>query len=62
MEASPRDPVDALRRWEAAGAHWHVVAEGPHGVTVVLLTCTGGEEVSRFTSSDEALLAFVRGA
>ena len=61
-ESSPRDPVGALRRWEEAGAHWRVVATRPSEVTIALLTCDGGEEVSRFTSSNEELLAYVRGA
>jgi hypothetical protein len=58
-ERSPEDPVAVLRRWEAAGAGWRVVSEGPEGLTVALLTCTGGEEVSRFTSAAPALMAYV---
>jgi hypothetical protein len=53
------DPVDLLRRWEAFGASWQVVARGPQGVTVSLCRCDGGEEAQRLTSADPALLAFL---
>jgi hypothetical protein len=61
-ESSPQDPVAVLRRWEAAGAGWRVVSEGPEGLTVALLTCTGGEEVSRFTSDAHDLRVYVHDA
>lgn len=54
-----RDPVEELRRWEDAGAHWEVVARRPDSLTIALLRCDGGEEVDRFTSADPMLLAFV---
>ncbi len=54
-------PVDVLERWEAAGSRWRVVGRSTAGVTIALLTCDGGEEVSRLTSGDPDLLAFVGG-
>ena len=55
----PDDPVEVLRRWEAAGAVWRVL--GHHGdvVTVGLFTCDGGEEVGRLSSGDPALVRFL---
>ena len=53
------DPVDVLRRWEAFGAVWEVVARTPDEVTVSLKRCDAGEEVSRLVSADPALRAYV---
>lgn len=50
-----------LRRWEAAGGVWHVVAVSAGELTVGLCTCTGGEEVDRVVSSSPALAAYVAG-
>ncbi len=58
-EERPDDPVEVLRRWEASGAVWHVVAEHGNAVTVGLFTCDGGQEVSRFTAEDPELLRFI---
>jgi len=55
------DPVAVLQRWEDAGAHWAVIDRHANSVTVGLYRCDGGEEVDRFSSSDPALLNFVRG-
>jgi hypothetical protein len=55
------DPVDVLRRWEAAGGTWEVVSRSSGGLTVSLCTCTGGEEVDRLVSSSADLLAYVGG-
>ena len=52
-------PLDVLRRWEAAGAHWRVVARTPSRVDVALLTCDAGEEVGRLTSGDPDVLEYV---
>jgi hypothetical protein len=52
-------PVDVLRRWEAAGAQWRVVARTPGRVDVALLTCDAGEEVGRFASGDPEFLEYV---
>jgi hypothetical protein len=62
MSGNPVErPVDVLERWEAAGSGWRVIGRSTAGVTVALMTCDGGEEVSRFTSDDADLLAFVGG-
>jgi hypothetical protein len=54
-------PVEVLRRWEAAGALWQVLARRPGEVEVALLTCDAGEEVGRLTSGDPALLDYLGG-
>ncbi len=59
MTADGESPVDQLRRWEAAGAVWRVVARSPCGLDVALLTCDAGEEVGRLSSTDPALVAYV---
>lgn len=48
-----------LERWQDAGAVWRVLGRTASTVTVVLLTCDGGEQVGQFTSGDARLLAFV---
>jgi hypothetical protein len=53
------DPVDVLRRWEAAGGTWEVLSRAAGGLTVRLCTCTGGEEVDRLVSASPALAAYV---
>ena len=52
-------PVEVLRRWEAAGAIWRVVARSPSHLEVALLSSDGGEEVGRLTSDDPDLAAHV---
>jgi hypothetical protein len=52
-------PVARLRRWEASGATWRVVARTPSELVIALLTCDAGEEVDRFHSADPNLLAYV---
>lgn len=58
-ESTPDAPVEVLRRWEGAGAVWRVIGEAGDELTIGLFTCSGGEEVSRFTSGDPELLRFV---
>jgi hypothetical protein len=55
------DPVDVLRRWEAAGGTWEVVGDSADGLAVRLCTCTGGEEVDRLVSTSPALVEYVAG-
>jgi len=55
------DAVEVVRRWELSGGHWRVLADEGDRVTVSLLTCDGGEEMSRVESDDEALRAFLAG-
>lgn len=58
-DPGPEEPLEALVRWERSGAHWRVVGRGAGRLTIGLFTCDGGEEMGRFTSSDDALLAYV---
>lgn len=53
------DRVAELQRWVDSGAVWQVVSRRADTVTVALLRCDGGEEASRFTSTDPELLAFL---
>jgi hypothetical protein len=53
------DPVEVLRRWEASGAHWQVLARHDGMVEVALLRCDGGEEAGRISSDDPALLRYL---
>jgi hypothetical protein len=63
--AGPADPSDttesvaALLGWELAGGVWWVLGRGAGEVTIGLFTCDTGEEMDRFTSADEQLLAVV---
>lgn len=53
------DPVEVLRRWADSGGIWRVEHRDDAGIHLVLLTCTGDEEMGRLTSADPRLLAFV---
>jgi hypothetical protein len=55
------DPIEQLERWQQFGASWRVLAAGPGTVTISLCRCDGGEEVSRLTSSDPALISWLAG-
>jgi hypothetical protein len=55
----PDHPVEVLRRWQASGAIWRVLHRLPDRLEIVLLTCTGDEEMGRVVSSDPAVSAFV---
>jgi hypothetical protein len=55
------DDLETVQRWEEFGAAWEVVHRTPDQVTLSLLRCDGGEEVSRLVSSDPALLAHIDG-
>jgi len=57
----PEDPVAVLRRWEAAGAPWRVLGQDGGRLTIGLFSCDGGEEMSRLTSGDPGLVAYVAG-
>jgi hypothetical protein len=63
--SGPTDPskltesVAALLRWELAGGEWRVLEQYPGELTIGLFSCDAGEEMDRFTSSDEQLLAVV---
>lgn len=53
--------LERLLRWEGAGGTWQVLSYGPHGVTISLCRCDGGEEMSRLTSADELVLQHLAG-
>lgn len=56
-----RELVQSLRRWQDFGAVWRVLRREGGEVTIGLFRCDGGEEVHRFISDDEDLVAFVSG-
>lgn len=51
--------LEDLRRWEAFGGTWELVARQGDVRVVSLLRCDGGEEVGRLTSDDPDLRAYV---
>jgi hypothetical protein len=51
--------VATLLRWELAGGMWRVLDRDEGELTIGLFTCDAGEEMDRFTSADEQLLAVV---
>ena len=53
------EAVSRLLRWELAGGVWRVLGRQEEQVTIGLYTCDAGEEMDRFTSADEQLLAIV---
>ena len=55
------ESVSRLLRWELQGGVWRVLGREGERVTIGLFTCDAGEEMDRFTSSDEQLLAVVDG-
>ena len=55
------EPVSRLLRWELQGGVWRVLGRDGEQVTIGLLTCDASEEMDRFTSGDEQLLAVVDG-
>ena len=59
MTVQGPEPVEVLRRWEASGAVWEVLAENGQELTIALLTCDAGEEMGRVRSADPELKAYV---
>jgi hypothetical protein len=55
------ESVSRLLRWELHGGVWRVLRRDRSQVTIGLFTCDVGEEMERFTSADEQLLAVVDG-
>jgi hypothetical protein len=53
------ESVSMLLRWELQGGVWRVLGRDEEHVTIGLFTCDAGEEMDRFTSADEQLLAVV---
>lgn len=58
---TPDDPVQVVRRWEASGGTWRVLAKRGDEVTLGLFTCDGAEEMLRLTSGDASLRTFLAG-
>ena len=58
--ARPSDDLAAVLRWEASGGTVRTLAWGPP-VVVALITCDGGQEMQRITSSEADLAAHLRG-
>lgn len=59
MTDEASDAVEVLRRWEASGAVWEVLAESGQELMLALLTCDAGEEMGRLRSADPDLRAYV---
>lgn len=57
--APPSDDLAAVLRWEASGGTVRTLAWGPP-VVVALITCDGGQEMQRITSSEPDLAARLR--
>jgi hypothetical protein len=53
------ESVATLLRWELAGGVWRVLGRDRDEVTIGLFSCNAGEEMDRFTSTDEKLIAVV---
>ncbi len=50
-----------LTRWVEAGGTWRLVSRTSSAVTIAMLTCDGGEEMERWSSSDPAFVEQVSG-
>ena len=53
------EDLEALRRWEAGGATWRVVARADGRLDIALLTCDAGEQVGSLLSGEPDLLSYV---
>jgi hypothetical protein len=51
--------IASLRRWELFGGRWRVLARTESVVTLALLTCDGGQEMSQVTAMSADLDAFL---
>jgi hypothetical protein len=52
-------PLAVLLRWEGSGGVWRVVRRDGTGLEIVLLTCSGNEEMGRILSADAELVEHV---
>lgn len=52
----PGGLVEVLARWERSGGHWQVVHATEDWVSIALLTCDGGEEMSRLRGARTSVL------
>ncbi len=54
------DQIAKLDHWVAHGGTCQLIELAPDRGEIALCRCDGGEEVERFTSTDPAVLAWVR--
>jgi hypothetical protein len=59
MTPGSENALAELRRWELFGGRWQVLARTESLVTLGLLTCDGGQEMSRMTLTGAAFDAFL---
>ena len=52
-------PLERLRRWEASGGSWRLLALSSAGAELELCACTG-EPMERMVTGDPELLAHLR--
>lgn len=52
----PGGLVEVVARWEGSGGHWRVTAIRDDWIEIALLTCDGGEQVSRVSALRTSVL------
>ena len=52
----PGGLVEVLTRWERSGGHWKVLNINDNWIDIGLLTCDGGEQMSRVSGARTAVL------
>lgn len=52
----PGGMVELLERWERSGGHWRIVSLRENWIALELLTCDGGESVSRVSGARTSVL------
>ena len=52
----PGGLVEVLARWERAGGHWKVLNEDDDWIDIGLLTCDGGERMTRLSGARTSVL------
>ena len=52
------DDLERLQRWVDSGATLRILSTRHDQITVALMTCDGGEEMGRITTSDPDTLAW----
>ncbi len=58
----PGGLVEVLTRWEGAGGHWNVLTLRDDWIEIGLVTCDGGEQMSRVSGTRTTVLAgYLRG-
>ena len=54
-------PAEVIRRWEASGGHWRVLARSDVTVEVGLFSCDAGEEMHRVSGPTAELAVLLGG-